>query len=685
MSASDTSISSKPQCRITDDDHDHAADDHVDAARLETGIVTAAGDRLGRERAEDLLGGGARQAEVMDALALARVDAELDRAHRPHRARGADQRLRVRGAGNRAVDVGEMVAHDRHRDAQLLGGRRIGVQELLGEAHAADVDRDQAVGTVGADDELGRAAADVDHEVRLGLGEPDRRARELEARLLLAAEELGPHAEQLLDRIEEVVAVGGVARRAGRGGAHAGDAVTRDRFLVLADDVERARDRFGVEPAGLVHALAEPRDPRAPVDRGQRRPSTVDLGDEQPHGVGSDVDRGNRVTALRLLRAVRRHPPPDGIVTAREMPRVVRVQAFHAALRAADTAVRTRAGVIGGNTASRSAAYRSCARELAAVDRGLGRARHPSTRCAATRVTSTGSTSQKRVGIGVPSSRSGELRITIGAPASSRTTISNAPRRAPEQDGERSEVGVGRRHISASLRTKPGAEQRPDRRCGGRVEGWVVVVDVGRGQHVVGLLARQHHVELLRASRSISLGVCRRFAAAPAARSGALSTATAWRRAHLALLGEVRTGREHEQEHDRDQRQRRHRDARRSLPAGRTSPARLGLDSSAPAPGSVSFSVSISLFVVAHGVPRSRECARTGVRRGFAEVLLDAQELVVLRDAIAARGRAGLDLAAAGRDREVGDRRVLGLAAAVRHHGGVAARHRQRRRCRASR
>ena len=47
-------------------------------------------------------------------------------------------------------------------------------------------------------------------------------------------------------------------------------------------------------------------------------------------------------------------------------------------------------------------------------------------------------------------------------------------------------------------------------------------------------------------------------------------------------------------------------------------------------------------------------------------------ELVVLRDAIRAGGRAGLDLAAAGRDREVGDRHVLGLARAVRHHGRVA-------------
>ena len=39
-------------------DHDHAAHDHVDAALLESGVVAALRDRLGRERAEDLLGRG---------------------------------------------------------------------------------------------------------------------------------------------------------------------------------------------------------------------------------------------------------------------------------------------------------------------------------------------------------------------------------------------------------------------------------------------------------------------------------------------------------------------------------------------------------------------------------------------------------------------------------------------------
>ena len=71
MSASDTRSSSKPQCRITRHDDDHAADDHVDPTGFESGIVTAPRDRLGRERAEDLLGRDARQAEMVDAFAPA--------------------------------------------------------------------------------------------------------------------------------------------------------------------------------------------------------------------------------------------------------------------------------------------------------------------------------------------------------------------------------------------------------------------------------------------------------------------------------------------------------------------------------------------------------------------------------------------------------------------------------------
>ena len=66
-----------------------------------------------------------------------------------------------------------------------------------------------------------------------------------------------------------------------------------------------------------------------------------------------------------------------------------------------------------------------------------------------------------------------------------------------------------------------------------------------------------------------------------------------------------------------------------------------------------------------------------GVGRFVAELLFDPQELVVLRHAVAPRRRAGLDLADVRRDREVGDRRVLGLAGAVRHDDAVAVRARE--------
>ena len=66
------------------------------------------------------------------------------------------------------------------------------------------------------------------------------------------------------------------------------------------------------------------------------------------------------------------------------------------------------------------------------------------------------------------------------------------------------------------------------------------------------------------------------------------------------------------------------------------------------------------------------KAAGTGVARGVVQLLLDAQQLVVLRHPLAAGRRAGLDLAAVGGDGEVGDRGVLGLAGAVAHHAAVA-------------
>ena len=55
----------------------------------------------------------------------------------------------------------------------------------------------------------------------------------------------------------------------------------------------------------------------------------------------------------------------------------------------------------------------------------------------------------------------------------------------------------------------------------------------------------------------------------------------------------------------------------------------------------------------------------------LAELLLDAQQLVVLGDPVGPGRGAGLDLAAVGGHGQVGDGGVLGLPRAVRHHAGV--------------
>ena len=90
--------------------------------------------------------------------------------------------------------------------------------------------------------------------------------------------------------------------------------------------------------------------------------------------------------------------------------------------------------------------------------------------------------------------------------------------------------------------------------------------------------------------------------------------------------------------------------------------SRLGLPTAALA---ASCARRLALEPGCRSVPRATRVERrlAGEAGHRAELLLDPQQLVVLGDAVAARGGAGLDLTAAGGHREVGDRRVLGLAA----------------------
>ena len=60
------------------------------------------------------------------------------------------------------------------------------------------------------------------------------------------------------------------------------------------------------------------------------------------------------------------------------------------------------------------------------------------------------------------------------------------------------------------------------------------------------------------------------------------------------------------------------------------------------------------------------------IHRLAAEFVFDAQQLVVLGDALRAAEGAGFDLASAGGHSQIGNGGVFGLAAAVANHAGVA-------------
>ena len=113
-------------------------------------------------------------------------------------------------------------------------------------------------------------------------------AEEGEAALLLAAQQLGAHPDGGLGRVEEVVAVGGVAGGRGGGHAHPLDAEAVHDLAVLAQHGDRALDGVGVEATGGVDALAEAGDAHQALEGG----ATV-LADQEAHGVGADVDGGD--------------------------------------------------------------------------------------------------------------------------------------------------------------------------------------------------------------------------------------------------------------------------------------------------------------------------------------------------------------------------------------------------------
>ncbi len=164
------------------------------------------------------------------------------------------------------------------------------MQEAFPQPDGADVEGDRLPRrAVAAEDELRRPAADVHHQHRLvevGQGTDGPGVRQ--PGLLLARDDLRLDAEAGAGTVEELRGVGGVPCCGGGDHPPVGDPEPVEFCAEVGHGVQGAGERFGVEPAGRVHALAEPGQVQAPVHLDQ---AAVDQpAHQQADGVGAAVD-----------------------------------------------------------------------------------------------------------------------------------------------------------------------------------------------------------------------------------------------------------------------------------------------------------------------------------------------------------------------------------------------------------
>jgi len=211
--------------------------------------------------------------------------------------RRADRRLPARLAvacGDRRERVAAGVAGGVERGPV---DRAVG-EEPAGQAHAAERDRLELLGhVVGADDALGRAAADVDHQPSPAVDRQRVRRPEVDQpRLLAPGDHLDAEAQRLLGALEEGAHVARDAERVGGDRPHA---LGRERAQPLAEAAQRV-DRAGL--CGLRQ--------RVPVAEARREPHRLlqlvhradlvaergrfDPSDDQPEAVGAEVDGGEQ-------------------------------------------------------------------------------------------------------------------------------------------------------------------------------------------------------------------------------------------------------------------------------------------------------------------------------------------------------------------------------------------------------
>ena len=175
-------------------------------------------------------------------------------------------------------------------------------EEALGEPDAADLQRFELLRReAAADDELGRAAADVDDEARLGRGRQDVGDAVVdEPRFLVAGDDVDREAERALGLRQEVGRVGREAERVRRDGAHGRRMQPPDALAEAREAGDRGAPRLGREAAAGVETGADAQRlaPRVePVDL-----VALDATDLEPKAVRAHVDDGERGGGERRAR-----------------------------------------------------------------------------------------------------------------------------------------------------------------------------------------------------------------------------------------------------------------------------------------------------------------------------------------------------------------------------------------------
>ncbi len=235
--------------------------DHVGAARVEADDSLAR--RLGPyPQARDLLGERRlRQPVTVDARRVVAHQRLGHRRQRGDRSRHADQRDRRRDR-HRERDARQGGVDRGRQGGDLLESGRVVADEGLGQADRSERQADVELHRPArGDDDLRRAAADVDHHQRAGehVGESLRDRAKGERRLTRPVDHLDRPPQDLGSRIEKRRGVGRAPQRLG---PHRGDrrvVPPRDR-RERAQGVQRARDPFGPERASGADAPPEARD-----------------------------------------------------------------------------------------------------------------------------------------------------------------------------------------------------------------------------------------------------------------------------------------------------------------------------------------------------------------------------------------------------------------------------------------